>query len=95
MAGSDARWGGGASWAGLACGVGLMGCAWHGFVGLWVCAFGKGGGRRRWWLGWVVYTTISLFARENDKDCSLEKGIGQGSDRSDPERLISRAAEQP
>jgi len=43
MAGSDARWGGGASWAGLACGVGLMGCAWYGFVGLWVCAFGKGG----------------------------------------------------
>jgi hypothetical protein len=42
----------------------------------------------------VVYTTISLFAREYDKDCSLEKGIGQGSDRSDPERLISRAAEQ-
>jgi len=37
------------------------------------------GGRRRWWLGWVVYTTISLFAREYDKDCcSLEKGIGQG-----------------
>lgn len=37
MAGSDARWGG------LACGVGLKGCAWYGFVGLWVCAFGKGG----------------------------------------------------
>jgi len=84
---------------------GELGLAWLVVLGLWVvhgmglggfgCVLLGKGGRRRWWLGWVVYTTISLFAREYDKDCcSLEKGIGQGSDQSDPEHLISRAAEQ-
>ncbi len=76
----DARWGGGASggWLGLACGVGLVGGGGLGGV----CAFGKGGGGGgggRGGPGWVGDTTMSLFAREYDKDCwSLEKGIGQG-----------------
>jgi len=42
MAGSDARWGGGASWAGLACGVGLMGCAWYGLWGFGCVLLGRG-----------------------------------------------------